>query len=267
MPLRRYRLAQRRKTVGLSQERLAEIVGVDRSTVVRWERADTDPQPWHRPGLATTLKLSLEELAELLADKGEPPARPNERLDYALKNPARVDLDAVAYLRERVRRLDEQYDRLPSILLLAEAGQLHGQTLFLREHAGSGRVQRELTVAATESATLMGQLDWDASQRRDHATAVSYLDQAIVGARQTRDLVAQANAGRPGRRPVLPQPAQPTGRVLLAVPRQAPQGRDDPRGDPADPSGTPEVNRYRPRQPRAGEHPPTQPREGGSPPP
>src|SRR5690348_6007719 len=94
---RRHRLAQRRKTVGLSQERLAEIIGVDRSTVVRWERADTDPQPWHRPRLADALRLSVEDLAELLADVGEPPSRPNERLDYVLKHPGRVDLIAVAY--------------------------------------------------------------------------------------------------------------------------------------------------------------------------
>ncbi|HET8657467.1 MAG TPA: helix-turn-helix domain-containing protein [Micromonosporaceae bacterium] len=67
---RRHRLAERRRNVGLSQERLAEIVGVDRSTVVRWEGGGTDPQPWHRPGLARALDLSTEQLAELLAHQG-----------------------------------------------------------------------------------------------------------------------------------------------------------------------------------------------------
>jgi transcriptional regulator with XRE-family HTH domain len=191
---RRHRLAQRRKTVGLSQERLAEIIGVDRSTVVRWERAETDPQPWHRPRLADALKLSVEDLAELLADVGEPPSRPNERLDYVLKHPGRVDLIAVAYLREQLHRLDEQYDRSPSTMLLAETGQLHGQAVFLRQHAATSAVQRELAAAVTESATLMGQLVWDASQRRDHAAALAYFDQAIIAARQVRDPVAEANA-------------------------------------------------------------------------
>src|SRR6266545_4827910 len=160
MARKRHRLAQRRKAVGLSQERLAEVMRVDRSTVVRWERADTDPQPWHRPRLAAALKVSVEELAELLADVGEAPSRPSERLDYVLNHPGGVDLIAVAYLRDRLRLLDEQYDRVPSTLLLADAGQLH----------------------------------WDASQRRDHTAAISYFDQAIGAAQQIRDVASQARA-------------------------------------------------------------------------
>jgi transcriptional regulator with XRE-family HTH domain len=194
MTRRRHRLAARRKTVGLSQEGLAEILGVDRSTVVRWERADTEPQPWHRPQLADALKVSVEELAALLADIGEARSRPNERLDYVLRYPGRVDLVSAAYLRERIQGLDEQYERVPSALLLAEAGQLHGQTTFLREHAATARVRRELWAAEVESATLMGQLVWDASQRRDHTAANSYFDMAIAAAKQTRDAVAEGNA-------------------------------------------------------------------------
>jgi hypothetical protein len=40
----------------------------------------------------------------------------------------------------------------------------------------------------------VGQLVWDACQRRDHAAAVAYFDQAITIARQVRDVVAEANA-------------------------------------------------------------------------
>jgi transcriptional regulator with XRE-family HTH domain len=190
---RRYRLAQRRKAIGLSQERLAETLGVDRSTVVRWERADTDPQPWHRPRLAAALKVSIEDLGELLADLAEPPARLDERLDYVLRQPTKVDLIAVAGLRQQVQRLDERYERVPSTLLLAEAGQLYGQADFLLKQAGGGPVRHELAATVVESATLVGQLVWDASQRRDHH-AVAYFDQAIAAARQVRDVVAEANA-------------------------------------------------------------------------
>ncbi|GAB3954652.1 helix-turn-helix transcriptional regulator [Micromonospora vulcania] len=68
MALKRHRLCQRRKALGLSQERLAEILGVERSTVVRWEGAETDPQPWHRSRIADALRVSLEQLDEMLVD-------------------------------------------------------------------------------------------------------------------------------------------------------------------------------------------------------
>lgn len=194
MGRRRYRFAQRRKAVGLTQEQLAEAVGVNRSTVVRWERAETEPQPWHRRRLTAALKVSIEELAALLADVGEAPNRPNERLDYVLQRPGSVDLVSAAHLRERIQRLDEQYERVPSALLLAEIGQLHGQTTFLRQNASTGQVRRELWAAETEAATLMGQLVWDASQRRDHAAAIRYFDQAIAAARQARHVSAEGNA-------------------------------------------------------------------------
>jgi tetratricopeptide (TPR) repeat protein/transcriptional regulator with XRE-family HTH domain len=64
---RRGRLAQRRKALGLTQEDLAGLLGVERSTVVRWERGETQPQPWMRPKLARALRVSAERLGELLA--------------------------------------------------------------------------------------------------------------------------------------------------------------------------------------------------------
>lgn len=43
-------------------------------------------------------------------------------------------------------------------------------------------------------ATLMGQLVWDASQRRDHDTADAYFDQAVEAAHQHGDTAAEALA-------------------------------------------------------------------------
>ena len=45
MALKRLRLVQRRKALGFTQEALAEQVGCERTTVIRWERAETEPQP------------------------------------------------------------------------------------------------------------------------------------------------------------------------------------------------------------------------------
>ncbi|MEU0155005.1 helix-turn-helix transcriptional regulator [Micromonospora fulviviridis] len=68
MALKRHRLCQRRKAVGYSQERLADLLGVERSTVVRWENAETDPQPWHRSRIASALGVTLEQLDDMLVD-------------------------------------------------------------------------------------------------------------------------------------------------------------------------------------------------------
>ena len=68
MALKRKRLAQRRKALGYTQESLAERLGVDRTTVVRWERGETEPQPWIRRHLAKALDVSLDELDALISD-------------------------------------------------------------------------------------------------------------------------------------------------------------------------------------------------------
>jgi DNA-binding XRE family transcriptional regulator len=48
-------LAQRRKALGLTQEDLAGLLHVERSTVFRWEHGECEPLPWIRPKLARAL--------------------------------------------------------------------------------------------------------------------------------------------------------------------------------------------------------------------
>lgn len=78
--MKRIRLARRRKTVGLSQEKLAELLRVDTSTVRRWEAGQTEPQPWMRPRLATALKVSVDALAGLLGDGDDMRPEENDHL-------------------------------------------------------------------------------------------------------------------------------------------------------------------------------------------
>ena len=66
-PERRLALVRRREIAGLSQDELASRLGVERSTVVRWEAGRTTPQPWSRPRLAGALGVSLHTLDELLS--------------------------------------------------------------------------------------------------------------------------------------------------------------------------------------------------------
>ena len=69
---KRQRLVQRRKALGLTQEALAELVDVGRTTVVRWERGESEPLPSIRPKLARALKVSADLLESLLAADDQP---------------------------------------------------------------------------------------------------------------------------------------------------------------------------------------------------
>ncbi|CRK55199.1 transcriptional regulator [Alloactinosynnema sp. L-07] len=66
MTVRRQSLADRREALGYTQEALASRMGVDRSTVARWERGVQKPQPWMRPNLAKALQLTPDRLVALL---------------------------------------------------------------------------------------------------------------------------------------------------------------------------------------------------------
>jgi transcriptional regulator with XRE-family HTH domain len=94
----RERLAERRKAMGLSQERLAEAVGVDASTVARWERGETEPLAVYRPSLAEALNVSLEELGELLTGYSSSRAAPAYLAPYGLAAlPSETSLAAEDY--------------------------------------------------------------------------------------------------------------------------------------------------------------------------
>lgn len=81
---KRVRLARARKAAGLSQEALAQRVGVERSTVVRWETTTIEPQPWIRPRLANALGVTAEELAGMLTAFVEPISREPEQERHPL---------------------------------------------------------------------------------------------------------------------------------------------------------------------------------------
>jgi transcriptional regulator with XRE-family HTH domain len=83
VPVKRTRLAARRKVVGFSQEMLAERLQVDRTTVVRWERGECDPQPWKRADLAQALQVSVEQLDELLTGEIQATADTDEEFASA----------------------------------------------------------------------------------------------------------------------------------------------------------------------------------------
>lgn len=102
---KRERFAARRKVCGYSQERLADLLKVDRSTVQRWERGEVEPQPWQRPKLATILRITSKELdALLIPDAYTAPQLPDGWLSPAA--PAADDEFEALELARRVAASD-----------------------------------------------------------------------------------------------------------------------------------------------------------------
>jgi transcriptional regulator with XRE-family HTH domain len=73
--VRRAKLIEARKAKGLTQEQVAQIVGVERTTVGAWERGESTPHPPQRPAYAEALGVTLSELAAMLSSM---PTHPDE---------------------------------------------------------------------------------------------------------------------------------------------------------------------------------------------
>ncbi|WP_344557398.1 helix-turn-helix transcriptional regulator [Kitasatospora saccharophila] len=72
----RARLAAWREAAGLTQEGLAAKLGIERSTVYRWESDRSTPRPWQIPLLAEALGRGKREVAEVV---GQPAAEGDEQ--------------------------------------------------------------------------------------------------------------------------------------------------------------------------------------------
>ena len=70
---RRAALAAARKAAGYTQEQLAAVLHVERSTVIRWEAGRYAPVPYLWPKLAQVLGISRDQLTALLADDDPTP--------------------------------------------------------------------------------------------------------------------------------------------------------------------------------------------------
>jgi transcriptional regulator with XRE-family HTH domain/tetratricopeptide (TPR) repeat protein len=117
---KRGRLAQRRKAVGLTQEQLAEQLGVERTTVARWEHGQSEPLPWIRPKLARVLRVSADRLEILLAggdhggsEPGVPRQLPSAVADFTGR---------AAELQELTKILDQASDGTPGTVVISAIG-------------------------------------------------------------------------------------------------------------------------------------------------
>jgi transcriptional regulator with XRE-family HTH domain len=192
----------------MTQEELADRANVSRDLVAKLEQGQRHTARLSSlASFARALDVELSELVEraMPALKTEdceaagPVTLPNAGT-VSVSSPAPADLMRGAQLpshvelREQLRTIDRTYGDVPSTSLLPAAARLLSEITLLRDATRRVTVRRELDVCEAEAATLMGQLVWDASQRRDHSTARSYFDQAIAAARRVDDPIAAGHA-------------------------------------------------------------------------
>ena len=127
MALKRLRLIQRRKALGYTQEGLAEQLGCERTTVIRWERAETEPQPWVRSRLTQVLQLTAEELSELLADVADVPGK---REGFTLVTSVPLDFSLSAAYTVRIMEGFSAYDIVSRREALASLTVITGAALL-----------------------------------------------------------------------------------------------------------------------------------------
>lgn len=173
---KRVRLARARRTAGYTQESFAEALGVDRSTVVRWEAGDHEPSPYIRPKMVRLLAVSRDELTELLqlspsvqvgdlvatVGRCEPSDHVSSQDGLLLSvvidgYPTLLRLDASTLVGERVRRMSEVQDDGRQGWALTDdtlhhAGGLDSTLHTLVELAGEDLNRREFLPGATFTA-------------------------------------------------------------------------------------------------------------------
>jgi DNA-binding XRE family transcriptional regulator/tetratricopeptide (TPR) repeat protein len=127
MAVKRRSFAQARRAAGYTQESLAEHLGVDRTTVARWESGEYTPQPWLRPKIAQALGLSLGGLRELVDGVDTTGSTVEVSASLVRADANGVPVPPVGY--DQVPAVMQEHDRLREELELirayAEARALH----------------------------------------------------------------------------------------------------------------------------------------------
>ncbi|MGH8965443.1 MAG: helix-turn-helix transcriptional regulator, partial [Actinomycetes bacterium] len=186
MPGRRARLARARKAAGLTQEDLAHLVGVDRSTVGRWEAGETDPQPWVRRKLVRHLGVTPAHLDDLLRGGPADPANDGDafdRLAAVLEHPRRVDDGVVEHLALVLAQQRKAEDVIgPRCVLGPVLAELDLIERLSRD--ARGPIRQRLVRLAAEYRQFAGWMDEDTG---DHPAALVHYARAMDAAQEVGD--------------------------------------------------------------------------------
>jgi DNA-binding XRE family transcriptional regulator len=182
MSAKRRTLAERRRAVGHTQEQLAALLGVERTTVVRWEAGETKPLPWCRPKLAEVLAVSLDTLQELLATPDDLPAQPSDALLLSLGDLFSVQMGT---LMERFAAMDiaSRRDVLQELTIMSGATLLQPVRHWLAQ---------ELSAVPLVSPESVGSDALDALDRA--VTLFRRWDASGMGGLRRKAVVGQLNA-------------------------------------------------------------------------
>jgi transcriptional regulator with XRE-family HTH domain/tetratricopeptide (TPR) repeat protein len=206
-------LAGTRKAAGFTQESLAEALGVDRSTVIRWEAGQHEPVPYLWPKFAELLGISRDQFAELLTIE----ERTSQSADLAVTwddmrrrtlmkwgvattavaglgvgAGTTVGLTDVRRLRDSAARLHGLDQRHGGETIWRAALDHAQEGMSLLEHGSyNGIVERQLLAATGRLQVCAGWLALDAGE---HQVARACLGEALVIGRQARDPIVETRA-------------------------------------------------------------------------
>ncbi|APU21290.1 helix-turn-helix domain-containing protein [Actinoalloteichus sp. GBA129-24] len=109
-------LAAAREAAGYTQENLAVALGVERTTIGRWDRGSQLPQPWQRHGLATALQISLDALDDLLRRTVRRPAADTSTAqDSSVSSPVTNAAGRMVHRNQSVPEVDVIHAGIPRL--------------------------------------------------------------------------------------------------------------------------------------------------------
>ena len=108
-------LFQARKKTGLSQEMVAEKLGVSRQTISKWETDETVPDIYQSKKLARLYHLSLDELIEFDVDLKEIEAKINWTSAWSKKYPVLATYQQEIQIQRYAQQIREMLNELKNI--------------------------------------------------------------------------------------------------------------------------------------------------------
>jgi transcriptional regulator with XRE-family HTH domain len=188
---RREAFIRRRKSLGLSQEQAADRLGVERSTISRWERGENDPLPWVRPKLAALLDVDAAQMERLLSDNGPEPTAPARTRSHGLaiaQSPSRtaVSVEDLRRIEQTRAHYQEMYRRVGGVPTLPRISAILAQRVApMLRTAYENNLGRQLFRAAGSLTAFAGICAYDADQQM---AATARFAEALGLARAAADL-------------------------------------------------------------------------------